>query len=177
MTAMTKYLAGVLSVIALGTTVIAYSLVFPGGASMDLRAADGLPRPVPVTLVDDPSAQYGAPAAAQYGAPAASPYDERYATAPASPAYAYRTSDVPMAVSPVQPVRTVRTVDVEPAPRRVTTRTVERAPRRDWKKAAMVIGGSTAAGAGVGGIFGGKKGALIGAAIAGGASTIYQTTR
>ena len=38
-----------------------------------------------------------------------------------------------------------------------------------------MIGGSTAAGAGLGGIFGGKKGALIGAAIGGGASTIYQT--
>jgi hypothetical protein len=41
----------------------------------------------------------------------------------------------------------------------------------------MIIGGSTAAGAGLGGIFGGKKGALIGAAIGGGASTIYETTK
>jgi hypothetical protein len=40
-----------------------------------------------------------------------------------------------------------------------------------------VIGGSTAAGAGVGGIFGGKKGALIGAAIGGGASTIYESLK
>ena len=41
----------------------------------------------------------------------------------------------------------------------------------------MIIGGTTAASAGLGGIFGGKKGALIGAAIGGGASTIYETTR
>ena len=41
----------------------------------------------------------------------------------------------------------------------------------------MVIGGTTAAGAGVGGIFGGKKGALIGAAIGGGASSIYEARK
>ena len=62
------------------------------------------------------------------------------------------------------------------APQRVVTRTtrVERAPRRDWTKTAMLIGGSTAAGAGLGGIFGGKKGALIGAALGGGAGTLYE---
>jgi hypothetical protein len=37
-----------------------------------------------------------------------------------------------------------------------------------------VIGGTTAAGAGLGAIFGGKKGALIGAALGGGASSIYE---
>jgi hypothetical protein len=68
---------------------------------------------------------------------------------------------------------------VTEAPRRAaaTQRVVERAPKRDWKKTALVIGGSTAAGAGVGAIFGGKKGALIGAAVGGGASTIYETTK
>jgi hypothetical protein len=53
----------------------------------------------------------------------------------------------------------------------------QRSPSRDWAKTAMVIGGSTAAGAGLGGIFGGKKGALIGAAIGGGASTIYEVQK
>jgi hypothetical protein len=48
---------------------------------------------------------------------------------------------------------------------------------RDWKKTALVIGGSTATGAGVGAIFGGKKGALIGAAIGGGASTLYEAKK
>ncbi|HZR24297.1 MAG TPA: hypothetical protein VFA59_11955 [Vicinamibacterales bacterium] len=48
------------------------------------------------------------------------------------------------------------------------------APKRDWKKTALVIGGSTAAGAGIGGIFGGGKGAAIGAAIGGGASTLME---
>ena len=48
---------------------------------------------------------------------------------------------------------------------------------RSWKKTAMVIGGSTAGGAGVGGIMGGKKGALIGAAIGGGAASIYEASK
>ena len=62
-----------------------------------------------------------------------------------------------------------------------TTRTepvrVERASGRDWTKTAMVIGGTTAAGAGLGAIFGGKKGALIGAAIGGGAGTLYEVKK
>jgi hypothetical protein len=48
---------------------------------------------------------------------------------------------------------------------------------RSWKKTAMVIGGSTAGGAGLGGIMGGKKGALIGAAIGGGAASIYEASK
>ncbi len=58
-------------------------------------------------------------------------------------------------------------------------RQTERAakPRRSWQKTALIIGGSTAAGAGVGGIVGGKKGALIGAAIGGGGSTIYEAIK
>jgi len=41
----------------------------------------------------------------------------------------------------------------------------------------MIVGGSTAAGAGIGGVIGGKKGALVGAAIGGGASTLYEATK
>jgi hypothetical protein len=48
---------------------------------------------------------------------------------------------------------------------------------RTWKKTALVIGGSTAAGAGIGGLIGGKKGALIGSAIGGGSSTIYEAMK
>ena len=61
-----------------------------------------------------------------------------------------------------------------------TVRTAQRpvtrvdSPGRNWKKTALVIGGSTATGAGIGAIVGGKKGALIGAAIGGGASTLYE---
>ena len=38
----------------------------------------------------------------------------------------------------------------------------------------MVIGGSTATGAGLDSIFGGKKGAPIGAAIGGGTGTLFE---
>jgi len=49
-----------------------------------------------------------------------------------------------------------------------------RRPHRSWAKTALIIGGSTAAGAGVGGIVHGGKGALVGAALAGGAASIYE---
>jgi hypothetical protein len=51
------------------------------------------------------------------------------------------------------------------------------APRRSWQKTALIIGGATAAGAGVGGAVGGRKGALIGAAIGGGSSTIFEALK
>jgi hypothetical protein len=53
----------------------------------------------------------------------------------------------------------------------------EKPAGRSWKKTAMVIGGSTAGGAGIGGLVGGKKGALIGAALGGGAASIYEATK
>jgi hypothetical protein len=77
---------------------------------------------------------------------------------------------------PVSDVRAVRTVQTTPVRRTVSTR-VEPSSGRNWKKTALVIGGTTAAGAGIGAIFGGGKGALIGAAIGGGASTLYEATK
>ena len=80
---------------------------------------------------------------------------------------------VPVSQRAVVPQRTVyRTA--APAQTRVVSR--ERSGR-SWQKTAMVIGGSTAGGAGLGGIIGGKKGALIGAAIGGGASSIYEASK
>jgi hypothetical protein len=73
-----------------------------------------------------------------------------------------------------------------PAPRRVyrTAAAQERVvevreakPKRSWQKSALVIGGSAASGAGIGAIVGGKKGALIGTALGGGAASIYEATR
>jgi hypothetical protein len=78
----------------------------------------------------------------------------------------YQSVQAPVAQT-VRPVRTSQ--------RSVTT--VERARGRDWKKTALVIGGSSATGAGIGALFGGKKGALIGAAIGGGASTLYEARK
>src|SRR5262249_30446365 len=47
---------------------------------------------------------------------------------------------------------------------------------RDWTKTALVIGGTTATGAGLGAISGGKKGALIGAA-GGGAEPLLEVNK
>jgi hypothetical protein len=70
-------------------------------------------------------------------------------------------------------VEPARYVVREPAPRR----TVRESRQRNWKKTALVIGGSAGAGAGVGAIAGGKKGALIGAAIGGGAASLYEALK
>lgn len=77
------------------------------------------------------------------------------------------------APAPVSAPRAVRTSSAYTSPRTSIAR-AERTNGRDWMKTALVIGGSSAAGAGVGAIVGGKKGALIGAAIGGGASSLYE---
>jgi hypothetical protein len=163
---MTKFFAGVLSVIAVGVLLIAYGLLTPRAAAYQdqLQVARPMLASDRVALRDDPNAAYApyAPPAYVYGDRLVQPAPSGYA--------AYQPAAVPVAA----PVRTVSTVQQAP---RTTTRVVERAPRRDWKKTALVIGGSTATGAGVGAVFGGKKGALIGAAIGGGASTIYESTK
>ncbi|HEX5110130.1 MAG TPA: hypothetical protein VFV95_16880 [Vicinamibacterales bacterium] len=90
------------------------------------------------------------------------------------------------APAPVRPVsRTVPVVNSRPAARTTAGPDVEAReetrresqPERPWSKTAMIIGGSAASGAGVGAIVDGKKGALIGAAIGGGAASIYEATR
>lgn len=97
----------------------------------------------------------------------------------------------PVAVAPVATSSALTSpapspVVERPAPRQTVTRpapvrervVVEQAPeKRSWKKTALVIGGSSAAGAGVGGMIDGGKGALIGAAIGGGAASIYEATK
>ena len=162
---MTKYLAGVLSVIAGGVLLVAYGL-------LSTRTASALTYPN-----QNP---YGVQAAYPYGAqssfagsmvPCANgmqvtyPYGKQFVGSGA----------VATPISSFQPVQTVQSAPV--VRRRVATRTVDRAPRRDWKKTALVVGGSTATAAGIGGLIGGKKGALVGAALRGGVGTLYETTR
>jgi hypothetical protein len=157
---MRTFFAAVLGVIAVGVMLIAYGLLSPRVAaapgdivSLDSRgAAYQTARPVYASerVAVDPYVDARDPRA--YPA---------YAPASARPAY------VPASARPVYASQAPAT------PQRTVTR-VERAPGRDWKKTALVIGGSTAAGAGLGGIFGGKKGALIGAAIGGGGSTLWE---
>jgi len=143
---MKAFLATVLSVIAVGVVLIAYGLLSPRAAASDLYLPDSA-RPVL--------------AGQQIGCvddlrdPRAMRANEVFVTqAPR------RTVSVPLRY--------------ETAPVRRVTKRVERSSHRDWTKTALLIGGSTAAGAGLGAIFGGKKGALIGAALGGGAGTIYE---
>ena len=166
---MKAFLATVLSVIAMGVLLIAYGLLAPRASAAQQQ------------VVFDPQTGMYQPARPMFA-------NERIAL-PDGPAYGYQGMPVqysapagyrPAVYTPVEyPVAqapAVRTARAAAAPQRTSaTRVVERAPGRDWKKTAMVIGGTTAAGAGVGAIFGGKKGALIGAAIGGGASSIYET--
>lgn len=179
---MTKYLAGVLTVIAMGVLAVAYGLLAPAKAvnAMSMQPASAsyqtmdpavMARPVAVSQTAAPyaPAMMYQPQAAAVG----------YAAPPAQ-VVTYVPSPAPYVQAPAASApRAVQTVAYEPAPRTRASnrRVVAREQRRDWKRTALIVGGSTAAGAGVGGIFGGKKGALIGAAIAGGASTIFQITK
>jgi hypothetical protein len=73
-----------------------------------------------------------------------------------------------------------------PAPTRTVYRTstsssAQREPRtvrhtRSAKNSALIIGGSTVAGAGIGAIVDGKKGALIGGLIGAAGGTVYDRT-
>ena len=75
---------------------------------------------------------------------------------------------------PVPAVRTVRAPARAPVTR-TAAQQVE--PKRSWKTSALVIGGAAGAGAGIGGIADGKKGALIGAAIGAGAASIFEAIK
>ena len=177
---MTKYLAGVLSVIAVGVLLIAWGLLAPRTSAYYSGAGAMQPAAWQQLQQQQQPYPYGSTVPYPQGSPYGQPYPAMVYPGSAYPGGPYPvaqpigyTTAAPMQVVGAQPVQTV----VRSQPRRTVVRTVERAPGRDWKKTALVIGGSTAAGAGLGGIFGGKKGALIGAAIGGGASTIYETTK
>ena len=156
---MRAFLATVWSAIAVGVLLIAYGLLVPRAATADVYP---YARPMlasgRVGYIDD---GYGNPYAGTVRQPMAYAVNDGRAV-PAYETYA------PPAARRVASVSRARTVPVS---------RVERARGRDWKKTAMVIGGSTAAGAGLGAIFGGKKGALIGAAIGGGAGTLYEVKK
>ena len=62
-------------------------------------------------------------------------------------------------------------------PRRSAVRSVDRAPQRTKTKTALMIAGSAATGAGVGGALKGRKGAIVGAAIGGGSASIYEALK
>ena len=147
---MRNFLAAVLTVIAMGVMLIAYGLLSPRAAATDLYPSA---RPM---LANE---RFG-------GIEDLTPRQ----------APAYRVSDVRAVPVAYETYRTPARMSTVRTTRRAPVR-VERRSGRDWTKTAMVIGGTTAAGAGLGAIFGGKKGALIGAALGGGAGTIYEVQK
>lgn len=162
---MTKYLASVLSVIAAGVLLVAYGLFSTRATALSY------PNQNPYGV--QAASTYGAQSS--FGAGATVPCANGMVTYPYGNPY-LGNGVVATSVS-AQPVRTIETVERAPVVRRTAVRTVVRAPRRDWKRTALVVGGSTATAAGIGGLIGGKKGAVVGAALGGGVSTLYETTR
>lgn len=155
---MRNFLAAVLSVIAVGVMLIAYGLLVPRVAASDADAS-------------------WRPALTAERAGYVEDLTPRQAVAYPVNALATVSGDEDFRVDRAADLRLVRPAQVlsaPAAPRRVAPTRVARSSDRDWKKTAMVIGGSTAAGAGLGALFGGKKGALIGAALGGGAGTLFE---
>ena len=107
--------------------------------------------------------------------------DGQYVRIPGAQPVAYTSalqSPAPVVVRRAATPQRIAYRTVTPASSSQTRAVVsEKRAGRSWKKTAMVIGGSTAGGAGIGGIVGGKKGALIGAALGGGAASIYEATK
>jgi hypothetical protein len=156
---MTRYLAGVLTVIALGTMLIAYGLLGPRAAAAGdaggAQTFDTLRVPTAndrLTVLDNGFRSSSAQA---------TPIAQRAVLTTPAPVVREARAGYDD-IRPSAPVRSAR---------------VERAPTRDWKKTAMIVGGSSIAGAGLGAIIGGRKGAAIGAVLAGGAATVYEVRK
>ena len=177
---MRTFLSAILGVIAIGVLLIAYSVFNPRSATADSYQ---MARPAfadRVSVRDE--ALVGAPQLQLRCEPGQRAVIRQVAGAAAgeciddtSFGYAPQASRASVAY-PVNEVRTIRQaqpVRTSQSTRRRTAARVERSGR-DWGKTAMVIGGTGAAGAGIGALFGGKKGALIGAALAGGAGTLFE---
>ena len=79
-----------------------------------------------------------------------------------------RERTVVSVASPAAPAAVSRTSAAAPAP------AAEVKDSRSVKESALIIGGSAGAGAGIGAIAKGKKGAALGAAIGGVAGTVYD---
>jgi len=155
---MREFLAAVLTVIAMGVLLIAYTL-----------SGSRMPAPGAGFVQYDPRADgysLTRPALAERVDWTGDPYAVRTPIA-------YSTDRRAAASEPY--------VQAAPSVRRASSSRsaaqLEGGSDRDWKQTAMIVGGSTAAGAGIGAVFGGKKGALVGAALGGGASTLYEATK
>lgn len=190
---MRTLLGSLLGVIAVGVLLIAYGLLGPraGAATDPFQSARGVPVNDRIASADGAyvggfaGAQQAAASGLQLrcepgqralirnvgGATEAACADD----ATSDSRYAMTRAALTYPVNDVREFRPAVRTSALVSQRRV--RTVARRPQRDWGKTAMMIGGSSAAGAGLGAIFGGKKGALIGAAIGGGAGTLFEVKK
>ena len=186
---MKTFLSALLGVIAIGVLLIAYGVFHPRLATADSYRATPAAyaeRTTPVSYTQGvplaEAAPLGAPPLQIRCEPGQRAVIRQVAGAASgeciddvSAGYAPRATRASLAY-PVNEIRTVRQVQPVRSYQRAPRRTAARVERsgRDWNKTAMVIGGTSAAGAGIGALIGGKKGALIGAALAGGAGTLYE---
>jgi hypothetical protein len=162
--------------LAVGAMLVSYNLgarntfagQMTGAATQIVVGPDGIARPY---VVQAGSGQ------AMPGQPLGwSPYS---ATVPGAAVYPAYPAYQPQAPYPVQTQYVTERAVAQPVVRRVSTQRVasEAKPRRSWQKSALLIGGSAGAGAGVGALIGGRKGALAGAAISGGAAALYDQVK
>ena len=193
---MRTLLGSLLGIIAVGVLLIAYGLIGPrpGATTIDTDqsalsglAAGRLAPPEDRSGADPPAVLQAAASGLQLrcepgqraviGNVGGATVAECVDSAIGDSGYTATRAALTYPVGDVRQFRPAVLTSALPAQPRSRTASVERRPRRDWKRTAMVIGGSGAAGAGLGAIFGGKKGALIGAAIGGGAGTLFEVKK
>jgi hypothetical protein len=162
---MVRFLAGVLSVIAVGVLLIAYGLLSARAPALDGSAGAVYARPL--LTADRVMMPEGAVHVAS------DPWFVQSGTSDHRLVVLAPTQPMAMSTAASAHPYVARSVGAtaEPIHQRTAPRRSVR-PARSWKKTVAVIGGSSAAGAGA--LVGGKKGALIGAAIGGGAGTLYE---
>jgi len=160
--------AAVVALLAFGAGALATSY-FAGSSSVN--AAQPAAASVPA-VANGAAAPVGATALAPTVTPAVptvqyitEPVATRTVARPARTRTVYRSApaSAPVASAPVY------TASAPSAPRVVRH-------TRSAKNSAIIIGGSTVGGAGVGAMIGGKKGALIGGLLGGAAGTVYDRT-
>ena len=121
----------------------------PSQRALVRHATDGATPRIEVACADDPAVAPGAASGARF--------------VPAT----FNRSVRAAGSAPVQTVRPA-------AASRASATAAQRDGRPSWQKRALIIGGSAGAGAGIGALAGGRKGALIGLAIGGGGAAILD---
>lgn len=167
MTIQPRYLVGTIAGLALGTL-----LIF--GGSWNASAQGSGPNASNAVLTCEPTQQI---VVRQVVVNRELQLSMQCVTTPGAGAVRYQ-DELVAPVYRAQPaaLRTVRAPATRAAGERVA-RAERDDPKRPWQTTALIIGGAAGAGAGIGGIADGKKGALIGAAIGAGAASIFEAIK